>query len=51
MDASRFSFPSFAKVVALVALLFGILALLGVAANANLALWGFIILCVAVLLF
>jgi len=44
MEPSKFSFPPFAKVVALVALLFGILALLGVAATANLALWGFIIL-------
>lgn len=48
---NRFSYPGIAKIIALVALLLAVLALLGVAATTNLALWSLILIIVAVLVY
>ncbi len=43
-----FSFPWVAKVIAIIALLLAVLALLGVAATANLLTWAVVLVCIAI---
>lgn len=44
------SYPWASKVIALIALVFAVLALLGVAATANLIVWAVVLVCIAIVL-